>query len=58
MAIYEVDYEYIIPEYGVTEIYADSYEEAEEAAIEHLSQTLDPEIKGISIESIREKKQQ
>jgi hypothetical protein len=56
MPTFEVEYEYIIPEYGVTTVMADSVDQAEEAALEQLSESLDPEIKGVSIESIRELK--
>lgn len=54
MPTYEVDYEYIIPQYGVTTVVADSIDKAEDVALEQLSESLDPEVTGVSIEAIKE----
>lgn len=57
MALYEVEYEYFIPEYGMTQVRAPSMDEVEDIVLEQLSGSLDPEVKGVSIETIREIKE-
>lgn len=53
MANFIVDFNYSMPEYGTVTVSADSYEEAEEAALEYVRETYD-EAKNIEIESIKE----
>lgn len=53
MANFIVDFNYAMPEYGTVTISADTYEEAEEAALEYIRETYD-EAKNIEIESIKE----
>lgn len=57
MPLFEVEYEYIIPQYGITQVRANHIDDVEDAALEQLSETLEPEITGVSIESIREIKE-
>lgn len=53
MPNYLIDFNYSMPEYGTVTISADTYEEAEEAALEYVRETYD-EAKNIEIESIKE----
>lgn len=53
MTHYLVDFNYTMPEYGTVTITADSYEDAEVAALEYIRETYD-EAKNIDIESIKE----
>lgn len=57
MPTYEVDYEYIIPQYGVTTVVADNMDAAENVALDQLQETMEPEVEGIRIEAIKELKQ-
>lgn len=57
MPLYEVEYSYPITEYGITQVTASTMEDAENVALEQLSDSLGPEIIELDIESIREIKQ-
>lgn len=57
MPMYEVDYTYLVPEGNVTTVIADTIDLAEQAALDQLSDTLDPEITELTIEAIKEIRQ-
>lgn len=57
MPIYEVDYEYPIIEEDMILVEADSIDLAEQAALDKLSDELPQEIDELSIQAIREVKQ-
>lgn len=54
MPNYEVEYSWDEPQYGIINVIADSLDHAEEVALEQLSDTLEPDIAEMSIESIKE----
>ena len=51
---YAVTYEYIIPETDTVTVEAEDIQDAEATAYEMLEETLPPEVKGVSIEMIKE----
>jgi hypothetical protein len=53
MTNYLVDFNYSMPEYETVTISADTYEEAEEAAMEYIRETF-ADAKNIEIESVKE----
>lgn len=57
MPTFEVDYTYYIPQYGVTTVVATDVDNAEDVALEQLSESLDPEIQELEIDAIKEIKQ-
>lgn len=56
MATFEVDYSWDEPQYGMITVEAPHIDAAEQVALDQLSETLDPEVTAMSIESIREVK--
>lgn len=57
MPNFEVEYSWDEPQYGVTTVIAKDLDEAEQVALDQLSDTLEPEITELTIESIKEIKQ-
>lgn len=56
MATFEVDYTYYVPESHITTVVAKDIDDAEQAALDQLSDSLDPEITELEIDAIRELK--
>ncbi len=56
MAMYEVDYEYPVIEEDMVLVEADSIEQAEQVALDKLSDELPQEIDELAIQAIREVK--